>query len=329
LTDDIEQLFELTRIIILVIAGLVPGLSETPVSSLLETSEEAIALVRASLEALVDVSDVFPSIIKTDLQASILHIFVTIFATGACQSALVPQALPIFRRLISSIADDQRPDTKQHVQNTLKRMLVILGNARKVESAASLACEKNIMLACTLLVSAAQPVLDADEALTAYFLTVLREAIAAPTTTKVATGCFRTLLLQGVTTRRTFAHSISFLQDAGTDGVFDDSKTSLAQALTTFASKLSAEQRSVAISLLVSILLHRAAIDGENTYQDIATRLLELAAVDNATFRILVAGMDHTRKGLLENVLRSQASKRGGKQDAATGQPSIQLKMNF
>ena len=30
LSDDIEQLFELTRIIILVISGLVPGLSETP-----------------------------------------------------------------------------------------------------------------------------------------------------------------------------------------------------------------------------------------------------------------------------------------------------------
>jgi hypothetical protein len=128
LSDDIEQLFELTRIIVLVLAGLIPGLSDTPVSVRLETNEEAQNLVRTSLQALVDVSDVFPNIIKTDLHATILNIFVTILGTGACQAVVMPQSLPVFRRFVASIANEAHGETKKQLLNTLSRMQAILRN---------------------------------------------------------------------------------------------------------------------------------------------------------------------------------------------------------
>lgn len=330
LSDDIEQLFELTRIIILVLAGLIPGLADTPVSTQLESSEEATSLVRASLQALVDVSEVFPSIIKTDLHASILHIFVTILGTAACQSVVLPQALPIFRRFVASIAEDDRPETKQQLQNALKRMLAILRNAQKRETQASLPCEKNTLLAISVLLSAAQPFFGSDDPLVLRFLGELKECLGSPMTSKVAAGCYRTLMLQEVSPRVTFSHAVGFLMDAPDLEGMDETKPVIAQTLTSYTSKLPAAQKPAAVILLVNTLLKRASKDGPTSHPGIAARLLELAATENATFRSLVGSMTGDQKQLMEQILKSQAGNRGARQDlSAEREPTIALKMNF
>ncbi|KAK4632053.1 Pof6 interactor protein 1 [Fulvia fulva] len=331
LSDDIEQLFELTRIIVLVIGGLVPGLAETPVSAQLESSEEATSLVRASLQALVDVSEVFPSIIKTDLHASILHIFVTILGTASCQTAVVPQALPIFRRFIASIVEDERPQTKQQVQNAFKRMLAILRNAQKREAEASLPCEKNTLLTITILLSAAQPLFESDDPLMLRFIGELRECLSSPMTTKVTAGCYRTLLLQSVATRLTFSHAVNFLLNAPDLEGMAETKSVMAQTLTTYtATKIAPDQRPAAIVLVIKTLLSRAAQDGQSVYPRIAARLLELAAADNTTFRTLVGSLAGGEKQLMEKILKSQTGNRGSRQDFSSDrEPTIALKMNF
>jgi hypothetical protein len=330
LSDDIEQLFELTRIIILVIAGLVPGLTETPVSAQLETSEEATGLVRGSLQALVDVSEVFPSIIKTDLHASIFHIFVTILGTATCQAVVVPQALPIFRRFVVSIAEDDRPETKQQIQNAFKRMLAILRNAQKRETQASLPCEKNTLLAITILVSAAQPFFASDDPLLLRFLGELQESLTTASTSKVAAGCYRTLIMQGVSPRVTFEHAIKFILNAPDLEGMDETKAVVAQTLTVYTMRLPSEQKPAAVVLVTNVLLNRASKDGLSSHQGIAARLLELAATDSATFRSLVGSMTGERKQLTEQILKSQAGSRGARPDSsADREPTIALKMNF
>lgn len=332
LSDDIEQLFELTRIIILVIAGLIPGLADTPVSAHFESSDEAIILVRSSLQALVDVSEVFPSIIKTDLHASILHIFVTILGTASCQAVVLPQALPIFRRFVASIAEDERPDTKQQLQNALKRMMMILRNAQKRETEASLPCEKNTLLAITILLSAAQPLFDGEQdPLILRFLGELRECLVAPMTTKVAAGCYRTLLMQDACTRLTFQHAVDFMLQAPDLEGMGETKPVMGQTLTAYTSaKLPAEQKPAGMVLVMNVLLNCAAKDGKAAYPGIASRLLELAAADNGTFRSVVGSMDGEKKQLMEAVLKSQASNRGTREDfSAEREPTIALKMDF
>ncbi|KAK5137026.1 hypothetical protein LTR08_001035 [Meristemomyces frigidus] len=333
LSEDIEQLFELTRIIVLVLAGLIPGLSDTPVSARLETSEEAIALVRTSLQALVDVSDVFPSIIKTDLHATILHIFVTILGTGACQAAVVPQALPILRRFIASLADEDRPDTATQLRNGLARMLLILKNAQKRHTEASLPCEKNTLLAITVLLSAAPKEFKQDDPLLARFVTELCESLEAPMISRVAAGCVRTLLMAGVAPAALLSHAVTFLSAA--DAVelegLAQSKTLLAQALTMYAStRVSPKQQPAAIALFMKILLQRAEVEGAKSHQETAARLLELAAVDSASFRAVVTGMDGKEKQALERILKARTGVQQAREDFGSDrEPTIALKMNF
>ena len=74
-------------------------------------SEESVNLIKVSLDALVDAAEVFPSVIRMDLYASILHIFTTLLGTTICQADVVPRSLPIFKRFVTIIAksDDMKP----------------------------------------------------------------------------------------------------------------------------------------------------------------------------------------------------------------------------
>lgn len=76
-----DQLFELTRLIVLVLTNLLPNLAETKKTMRHELNEEAVDLIRISLDALVDAAEVFPSVVKTDLYACILHIFISMCYT--------------------------------------------------------------------------------------------------------------------------------------------------------------------------------------------------------------------------------------------------------
>jgi hypothetical protein len=211
LSEDIDQLFELTKIVVLVLSGLVPGLEESNSKGTVfhhssqcrkvliailarhELNEEAIALLTTALSALVDAAQVFPSIIKADLHACILHIFTTILGTGACQAAVVPQALPIFKRFITSLAPhaEATEDTSKQLRATLTRFLAILRHAQQREFDAALACEKNSILATTILLSSVASAFSPSDPLVKRFVDDLFDCLNARLTSKVAAGCCR------------------------------------------------------------------------------------------------------------------------------------------
>jgi hypothetical protein len=176
LSEDIEQLFELTRIIVLVLSGLLPNLSEAPQPIRHQMTEEAILLIKTALNALVDAAEVFPAIIKTDLYACIIHIFATILATPSCQEVIVPQSLPTLKRFITSMSSS-RKDSEEGGSQTdiqllgcLRRFLSIYLNAQKREAPTSLTCVKNCLLALTILFTGSKNHLPASEPLVERFL---------------------------------------------------------------------------------------------------------------------------------------------------------------
>ncbi|OAA66020.1 heat repeat protein [Niveomyces insectorum RCEF 264] len=234
LSDDIEQLFELTRIIVLVLAGLLPALSSDaaaggsgsssqPSSQLVQqqqstapryhmTEEAVLLLVHTALGALVDAAEVFPAIIRTDLHACLVHIFATILATPACQEVVVPQSLPTLKRFIATArgasSDDEtghsNAQTDAQMRSCLRRFLSIYLHAQKREAPTSLASVKNCLLAITILFTAGHNNLSANDPLVAKFLDELLDCLTDRMTAKIAANCCRSLLLQ-LNTRSTAA----------------------------------------------------------------------------------------------------------------------------
>ncbi|KAI1444902.1 ARM repeat-containing protein [Annulohypoxylon stygium] len=341
LSEDIEQLFELTRIIVLVLSGLLPNLTEAnqPVRHLL--TEEAVLLVRTGLNAIVDAAEVFPSIIKTDLHACIIHIFATILATPSCQEVIVPQALPIFKRFVASMTNSRssaegKSATDMQLQGCLRRYLSIYLNAQKREAPTSLQCVKNCLLAITILFTGGNNRLAASDRLVVKFLDEVVDCLTDRMTAKIAANCIRSLLLQSSPThadqsmaRYLLPRLISFVVDTEPEDP-EGARKLVSHTLTQYVATLGSGHTQIAMSVVVPAMLSRASSEGTEVYQETSTRLLELASADQAGFRGVVAAMSEGQRAFMEEVIRSGRQTGGpAKGSSNRGQPTIALKMDF
>jgi hypothetical protein len=340
LSDDIDQLFELTRIVILVLAGLVPTLKDSPGSLSNLVSEKGAALVLMSLEALVDVADVFPSVIRADLYACIIHTFCTILATGMCQAEVVPQAFPIFRRFLLgvTVSSSRNTDSVRLVRGCLSQLLTILSRAQRRENEAAIPCARNTYLAITILLTSAGRILPQNDPLVVKAISELLESLQDLGLAKVAATCIRTLLLakpkspcEETAARLLYPRILHFITDSETEDP-EDVSDSLMHTLTSSVSTLSKQSSSAAMAMIMPALLTRVEALGEDSFKEMATRLLEMAAVNPLGFRSCVVSMREEKRSLLEEVLRSS----GGPRTSADGdgaavevKPTIELRMDF
>lgn len=356
LSDDIEQLFELTRSIILVLAGMLPNLREsTPLARFNVTSDDSLTLIRLALRSLVDVASVFPSIIRNDLHACILHIFTTILATGVCQAEVVPQALPIFRQFVhgithSSVNPEDAEVVSFQIRGCLTRFLTILTIAQRRESDSSIPCAKNTLLAITFLLTAGGHSLPPQDPVINRVLNELLDCLQDVGLATVAASCLRSILTKpgprymtdDVIARYLFPRLIAFLVGCPLDSGEvpsdpENSRTVVARTLVSSVTSgtFSAPEVPRAVSLTMSALLARAKREGQPVHQESAGYLLELAKADQLTFRTLVANMNPEQKSLLEEVLRSagvgagSAKRNESTENTQQAAPSIALRMDF
>ncbi|KAK2747103.1 hypothetical protein FQN57_002358 [Myotisia sp. PD_48] len=362
LSDDIEQLFELTRNIILVVAGILPNIGESSPHARLEMSEEAISLVQLSLSSLVDITPVFPSIIRADLYACTLHIFSTILATGSCQSDVIPQTLPIFKRFIQRLCRPWRPQEKEpsessddsetisrQIRGCLARFLNILTVAQRRESESSLACAKNTLLALTILLTSSSSAIPPQDPLLYRALQEMMDCLQDMGLGSVAAGCIRSLLLNAgprsptddVTGRFFFPRLLAFVTNTplGMDHESpidpENMKPTIIQILVSYVGSAAIPEntKGIAMSLLIPTLLTWARNEGAAVYQETAVWLLELAKVDQLSFKALVSNMPLESKSLIEEILRAAGPKGIEKHDDASEQinnaPTIALRFDF
>lgn len=353
LSDDIEQLFELTRNIILVLAGLLPNLGDSSSRTFNVSSDETLTLVRLALSSLVDVAAIFPSIIRHDLHACILHIFSTILATGICQAEVVPNALPIFRRFIQGMSSQDTPVTDAvslQVRGCLTRFLTTLKIAQRRESETSLPCAKNSLLAMTIVLTTITHAIPPQDPLIPRVLEQYLDCLQDVGLASVAAGCIRSVLLKSgpisttdaAIARYLFPRLIAFVAGVSNDHGEppidpENSRAAISQTLVLLISNPVAFPQSklpTAIPLVISTLLARAKTEGESIYQEIAARLLEIGKLDPVIFRTLVATMDAGRKSLMEDILRSAGTTSaddtrdaGAREQKAA--PSIALRFDF
>ncbi|KAI4250726.1 MAG: hypothetical protein LQ352_005276, partial [Teloschistes flavicans] len=320
LSDDIEQLFELARIIVLVLTNTLPNITDPKSAQIAELADGAISLIRNGFEALVEASTIFPSIIKFDLYATILHVFATILSTPACQAAAVPQTLPIFRRFIQRITTEGNQTKSSslcaQIRTFLHRLLAILNVAQRREHESSLPCAKSILLTISVILSTASDAISPDEPLLYSALDSTIDCLKDLGLAKVAASCLRSLLLMSskndetgeAIKRYTFPRLVVFIANPSEEQDPENAKGLVAQALTAFvatAYRDDAGRAATAMAMVLPALLCRAQVGGKAMYQDTAARILELAQGGLLpAFRGLVATMEPGMRGLMEGVIR-------------------------
>ncbi|WEW61521.1 hypothetical protein PRK78_007011 [Emydomyces testavorans] len=361
LSDDIEQLFELTRNIILVLAGILPNLGDSSPKPRSTISEDSVSLIQLGLSSLVDITSVFPSIIRADLHACTFHIFSTVLATGSCQAEIVPQALPILRRFIRELtaplhsssrnSSDEAKIVCRQIRGCITRFLSILRAAQRRESDTSLPCAKNTLLALTILFTSSSHVIPPQDPLIPQVLQEIVDCLQDLGLASVAAGCIRSLLhstprspTDDTIARFLFPRLIAFVAGipTGTDSTPpidpEHTQTAIAHTLVSCVGSptIPASATPTAMALLIPALLKRAQGEGQAVYRETAGRLLELARVDQVAFRNFAAGMEPELRMLTEEILRSTGPSVGaegvnGREEGGQGAaaPSITLRMDF
>lgn len=339
LSDDIEQLFELTKIIVLVLANILPNLGETSSPARHQLSDDAVNLVLLSLEALVDASDVFPTVIRTDLHACIIHIFTTIVGTGVCQASIVPRALPIFRRFIRSIIEngDGVIGVREQLQTCIRKFLSILANAQKRESEASLQCARNTLMASVILFMSGSEGIDPDEPLVMEFLEDLVDCLQDLGLGNIAANCTRSLLAiepKSETQQAIANFLIPRMLDFVTDPYRQDpenTKSLILQVLIAFASTLKDREAAAMYTIMIPLIMYLALKQGEQTYEVMASRMVSLAGANQVAFRAVMDKMDSEQRASMEKIIKDRAI---GKPDVRhegrdKEEPTISLKLSF
>lgn len=341
LSDDIDQLFELTRIMLLILSGLIPTLDDPPSSHSRPLVEDSIALIRSTLESLVDVADVFPSIIRADLYACIVHTFATILSTGACQARVVPEAFPLFKRFVETIVSTKSDTASRLVRGCLQQFLTILTRAQRRDSEYSLPCAKNTLLALTILLTSAGKVLSPKDPLIFKALAEVQDCLYDLGLSKVAANCVRSFLLVTPKSqtdesicRQLYPYLLHFVNNTEAEDP-ENAKSLVLHALTTNIAVLTSQQgKLAAMSIIMPTLLHRASTEGESFHAETAQRLLELLTADQTVFRHCLSNIEAKQKSLVEKILMAGGGTGGRKQSGSEeseeeSKPSIALRMDF
>ncbi|KAI5803154.1 armadillo-type protein [Geopyxis carbonaria] len=342
LTEDIDQLFELTRLIVLVLAGMLPNLVDSKTMVRQQLSEEAVDLIRTSLDALVDAAEVFPAVIRMDLYASILHIFTTIFGTGVCQSEVIPRSLPIFKRFIQIITKNGNKNDAElvvmMVRSSLSSIMRVLDHA-KLRGEVAIPCIRNTLMAATIVVTAGVNILPPNDSQLPALVSHVLSSLTDPSTATIAAQCTRTLVSTNPKTatdqeliRILLPKLITFVTSPYEPSE-EPAKSAIAQILTHFATSiLYGAQLKIAITLFVPMLLEHARLNQErrDVVKETGGRLLELAGADRDGFKAVVAGLGPEQRTFLESIIKSAVASDQGEVKRERGQgPSIELKMNF
>ncbi|KAL9609438.1 MAG: hypothetical protein Q9167_005793 [Letrouitia subvulpina] len=348
LSEDVEQIFELSRIIVLVLTNILPNIAN-PKAPVRETlTDEATTLIKNSLESLVEASEIFPSIIKSDLYATIFHIYTVILSTPACQAAVIPQTLPVFRRFVQSTTDSNSLDSSSsissQVQGCLHRFLAILGIAQRRELESSLSCAKNTLLATTILFTTASNTLSPNAPLVKAAMEAMLDCLQDLGLAKMVSSCLRSLTLvpsknptDEAIARYLFTRLVHFAADVEQSDP-ENARAIVLQTLTAFVNLLSEDndKAAAAMTVVLSALLGRASKEGSIIYKMIAARVMELANERlMTTFRSVVAALDPEQRAFMEKILKEGGASPGGVNKntadgaAGSGEPSIALKLSF
>ncbi|KIX10527.1 uncharacterized protein Z518_01610 [Rhinocladiella mackenziei CBS 650.93] len=344
LSDDIEQLFELTRIIILVLTGLIPTLEDPPGPAFRRLGDDGIALVQLSFQALVDVAAVFPSIIRADLHACIFHSYCTILATGICQDEVLPRIMPIFKAFLQDVTRSASEEVASRLlRGCLYRMLATLAIAQRRDNEHSITCAKNTLLSMTILLTTASFAIPANDELVTKAVAELLDCLQDVGLAKIAAGCMRSLLMTNPKPvceekigKILWTRLVPFVSNPEAEDP-ESVKTSLTQALVASVATIKGRGRFAAMSILVPVLLLRAkqvspASSLESMRKESGTRLLELVAADQIAFKVTVGLLSEDQRSELESLLRAAGV--GRKQETISSdnvdtKPAIELRMDF
>lgn len=214
LSERVDQLFELVRIVMLALTNLLPFLADqpTPSATVAKLSKPLyISLIREALSDLVGMVEVFPTVIRVDLYACLLYVFGKILEqTDVIGDTVAKVALVPFKVLLTNMTITRRNTANTEYTNAIDQSVAIvttqlvtsLQNVSSTSTPQELAQKELSLLTLVIVFKAAAPILKPSTPTTPgisphvlnELAQILVESITVSAMQKVAAECLRALL---------------------------------------------------------------------------------------------------------------------------------------
>ena len=201
LSENVDQLFELVRIVMLVLTSIFPFLApDAPEPGIPIQHQYCWYQVRlSSLEYLVQMIEVFPHVIRVDLYSCLLYVFGK--TLGKSESVTLSKLSMIpFKKLVSNMTKtlESHPDTEEPVKKATITAISHFITMFKTET--SLESKEINLLAIVIIFNGASKFLKPEASLINELSNLLVESLAFPGFQKVASECIQTLLISSFST---------------------------------------------------------------------------------------------------------------------------------
>ncbi|KAK9449409.1 armadillo-type protein [Limtongia smithiae] len=356
MSEGTSQMFELLRGVMSVLTQMFPALGDQAESPKILTTE-AVSLTKHAMDALKDMIEVFPFGIRLDLYAIYFHIFETFMDTPECQAAVIPVVLPSLRgTLANMIVSCKEADSEayiqiiQEVRSLMALFTTTLERNSQTRSEYGIGLRKNCLLSLVVVVATCESILAANDPLIEDCCAVVIDSFNDPELVSVAAKCARSLLI--TSNRSSFSQilgrrllpqlvALSSRDDmVGAPGSENDvaaMAVTVCDILIPFIKTLDGDRVAPAMAICIPIVLYAVKASQDEGSGDVSAQrrqLIDIANVDNLSFRTVISALSIAQRSQLDKVLKGAATGGNGVSGfggtAGNGDvPSIQLRTDF
>lgn len=351
LSENVDQLFELVRVAMLVLTTLFPYLadSQQPGPSFSGNEIKYVQLARSALDYLVDMAQVFPHIIRVDLYSCLLYVFGKILKNSQSISLSKLSLIPL-RKLLTNMIITW--DTTIDAQESIETAVLTATNhfVATFGTAEELVTKEVSLLALVILFNTSSKIMTPESSYVNDLSGYLVECLGNPAFQNVAAECIKTLLVSSFKTEvgkalavKTLPQMVSLATDDGY--MFQDKNSETPQVnmvpkividiLVTFTKNLEGEQLDSLLAITIPLLLWFS--DEENSEIPVTQRklfvnqkLLELVSYNSGAFKsLLQSGLSEWQKEMVEHIMLAGRNNQASDRDANAEDNSethIQLK---
>lgn len=352
LSENVDQLFELVRVVMLVLTSIFPYLGDStrPGTPVLNTDVQKIRLVRASLDYLVDMVEVFPHIIRVDLYACLLYVFGKLLEKGQSMSLSKVCLVPL-KKLLGNMmkAWEDSVDSQESIESAISTATSHFVGSLRTEK--DLPTKEVSLLSIVILFNVASKVMRPESSYVNELSGLLVESLGIPEFQSVAVECTRTLLISCFKTEvgkalavKTIPQMVSLATDDGylfnEDSESPQKKVTLIPKLVIdilvgFTKTLDGPALDSLVAITVPLLLwfsdeENSDIPVEQRKLFVNQKLLELVSYNSEAFKeLLQHGLSEWQREMVEYIMLAGRNQNGAQElleSKASAETHIQLK---
>lgn len=352
LSENVDQLFELVRVVMLVLTTQFPYLSDSgrTANPITHTGAQPVRLVRTSLDYLVDMVEVFPHIIRVDLYACLLYVFGKILENSQSISLSKLSLIPL-KKLLSNMTRtwDDNPDLQESIETTINTATNHFVSMLKTEK--ELLTREVSLLVIVILFNTSSKIMKPESTYVDELGGLLVESLSDSEFQTIAVECIRALLVSSFKTEvgkalcvKTIPQMISLATEDGY--LFSEkSETSnkkinmvpklVIDILMSFTKTLEAVQLDALLAITIPLLLwfsdeENSEIPVEQRKLFVNQKLLELVAYNSEAFKALLQnGLSEWQREMVEYIMLAGRNNEGVQETLETEvnpETHIQLK---